>query len=158
MNLKDYAQDVEKSIEEIKKLCDKIGISYDDEESLLTEEDIILLDNEIQDNEDYIADEEDMDYEEEVEDKAEALAQQTRYDLDNNDNFQKLKSRSVKKAEAKSNFIKERKKIYKHREKLQSNEVVKDDNVILYKENMTISELAEALNVAGVELVKKAMA
>lgn len=158
MNLKDYAQDVEKSIEEIKKLCDKIGVSYDDEESLLTEEDIILLDNEIQDSEDYIADEEDMDYEEEVEDKAEALAQQTRYDLDNNDNFQKLKSRSVKKAEAKSNFIKERKKIYKHREKLQSNEAVKDDNIVLYKENMTISELAEALNVAGVELVKKAMA
>lgn len=55
MNLKDYAQDVEKSIEEIKKLCDKIGVSYDDEESLLTEEDIILLDNEIQDSEDYIA-------------------------------------------------------------------------------------------------------
>ena len=45
MNLKDYAQDVEKSIEEIKKLCDKIGISYDDEESLLTEEDISYCKN-----------------------------------------------------------------------------------------------------------------
>ena len=56
MNLKDYAQDVDKSIEEIKLLCDKIGIQYEDEESFLTEEDIILLDNEIQDQEDYIDD------------------------------------------------------------------------------------------------------
>lgn len=160
MNLKDYAQDVEKSIEEIKSLCDKIGISYQNEDSMLSEEDIILLDNEIQDQEDYIEDDnlDEIISEEEVEEKAEALAEQTNIDLDNQDNFQKLKSRSVKKAEAKTNFMKERKKIYKHRQKLQSNEALQDDRIVLYKENMTLSEIAEILSVPATELVKKAMA
>ncbi len=159
MNLKDYAQDVNKSIEEIKSLCEKIGITYDNEDYVLSEEDIILLDNEIQDQEDYIDDDstEEVIFEEEVEEKAEALAQQTNIDLDNSDNFQKLKNRSVKKAEAKTNYLKERKKIYKHREKLQSNEAKQDDNIILYKENMTLADLAEKLEVSAVELVKKAM-
>ena len=159
MNLKDYAQDVNKSIEEIKSLCEKIGITYDNEDYVLSEEDIILLDNEIQDQEDYIDDDstEEVISEEEVEEKAEALAQQTNIDLDNSDNFQKLKNRSVKKAEAKTNYLKERKKIYKHREKLQSNEAKQDDNIILYKENMTLADLAEKLDVSAVELVKKAM-
>lgn len=160
MNLKDYAQDVEKSIEEIKSLCDKIGIHYQNEDSMLSEEDIILLDNEIQDQEDYIEDDnlDEIISEEEVEEKAEALAEQTNIDLDNQDNFQKLKSRSVKKAEAKTNFMKERKKIYKHRQKLQSNESLQDDHIVLYRENMTLSEIAEILSVPATELVKKAMA
>jgi len=54
MTLKDYAEDVGKSIDEIKALCDKIGIDYQDENSNIDETSIILLDNEIQDQEVYI--------------------------------------------------------------------------------------------------------
>ena len=36
MNLIDYATDVGLDVEKIKSLCDKIGISYENEESLLT--------------------------------------------------------------------------------------------------------------------------
>ena len=164
MNLIDYAADVGLDVEKIKSLCDKIGISYENEESLLSEDDIILLDNEIQDNEDYINDSSDEErdeeelLEEEVRDKAEELASLTNIDLDHQERFEKVKNKVVKKQEAKNNFLKERKKIYKHREKLQSNEKELDDNVILYKEGMTLAEIAEALNVAGVELVKKVMA
>ena len=161
MSLLDYANDVSLSIEEVKKLCDKIGISYDNEESLLTEDDIILLDNEMQDREDYVNDsEDDLDevYEEEVMDKAEELASLTNIDLDNQQSFQKVKNRAVKKQEVKTNFMKERKKIYKHREKLQSNEVKQDDNVILYKEGMTIKDIADSLGVNPTEIIKKVMA
>ena len=161
MSLLDYANDVSLSIEEVKKLCDKIGISYDNEESLLTEDDIILLDNEMQDREDYVNDsEDDLDevYEEEVMDKAEELASLTNIDLDNQQSFQKVKNRAVKKQEAKTNFMKERKKIYKHREKLQSNEAKQDDNVILYKEGMTIKDIADSLGVNPIEIIKKVMA
>ena len=158
MNLSEYAEDVNKSVAEIKALCDKIGITYEDENTFLTEDDIILLDNELQDNEDYIDGEIDEDLlEEVVNEKAEALAEAANIDLDNQEKFEKVKTKVVKKAEAKNNFIKERKKIYKHREKLQSNEAKKDEHVILYKEGMTISEIADALSVAGVELVKKVM-
>ena len=82
----------------------------------------------------------------------------TKFDLDNETNFQKVKSKPVKKAENKKEFFKERKKIYKHREKLQSNETEQDANVILYENGMTVSDLAKALEVGPVEVVKKLMA
>ena len=162
MTIEDYALDVGKTIDEIKALCDKIGINYEDEKTPLDETDIILLDNEQQDAEDYITgdieDLETKDYEEEVSYKAEKLAMDTKFDLDNETNFQKVKSKPVKKAENKKEFFKERKKIYKHREKLQSNETEQDANVILYENGMTVSDLAKALEVGPVEVVKKLMA
>ena len=162
MNIEDYALDVGKTVEEIKALCDKIGIEYKDETTPLDETDIILLDNELQDQEDYIeGDIEDLEsrrLEEEVMDKAEELALNTKFDLDNSTSFEKVRPKSQKRADTKkSEFFKERKKIYKHREKLQKNEAKKDDNVVLYKNGMTVSELASELNVAPVELVKKLM-
>ena len=163
MTLEDYALDVNKSIDEIKALCDKIGIHYEDENSLLDETDIILLDNEQQDEEDYVTtgDEdalEEQRLEEEAEDIAEELALDTKFDLDNSSSFEKVKPKVAKKTENnKKDFLKERKKMYKHREKLQSNEQVQDENVILYKEGMNVSELAALLEVAPVELVKKLM-
>ena len=165
MSLIDYATDVNLDVEKIKSLCDKIGIAYDDEESMLTEDDIILLDNEIQDSEDYVeensndevVDDEDEFDEEEVRDKAEELASLTNIDLDNHERFEKVKNKAVKKQEVKTNFLKERKKIYKHREKLQSNEQKLDDSIVLYKEGMTLGEIAEVLGVSGTELVKKVM-
>ena len=113
MSLKDYALDVGLDLEKVKKMCDKIGISYDDEESLLSEDDIILLDNETQDEEDYVSDDV-SEYEEEIEsiEKAEALAEAANIDLDNSENFEKVKNRSQKSKDAKKSFMKERKKIY----------------------------------------------
>lgn len=162
MNIEDYALDVGKTVEEIKNLCDKIGIDYKDETTPLDETDIILLDNELQDQEDYIeGDIEDLEsklYDEEVMDKAEELALNTKIDLDNSTSFEKVKPRSQKKADnKKADFFKERKKIYKHREKLQKNEATQDDSVVLYKEGMSVGELANLLTVQAVELVKKLM-
>ena len=161
MTIEDYALDVGKTIDEIKALCDKIGINYEDEKTPLDETDIILLDNELQDAEDYVTgDVEDLEekfLDEEVSDKAEMLAMNTKFDLDNETKFEKVKSKQVKKTENKKDFLKERKKIYKHREKLQSNEATQDENVILYNQGMTVTDLANALGVGAVEIVKKLM-
>ena len=163
MTLQDYANDVGMSIEQIKELCDKIGIHYEDENTLLDDISITLLDNELQDREDYvegnIEDIEERRLEEEVEDRAEELAFNTKIDLDNEQSFTKVKqNKQTQKTEtSKKDFLKERKKMYKHREKLQSNEVLQDENVILFKEGMTVSDLAALLEVPPVELVKKFM-
>ena len=163
MTLEDYANDVGKTIDEVKALCDKIGINYEDENTLLDDISITLLDNEMQDEEDYIEgdieDLEEMRMEEEVTDKAEELAQDTKIDMDNEQSFTKVKqNKQAKKTETvKKDFLKERKKMYKNKEKLQSNETVQDENVILYKEGMTVTDLANALEIAPVELVKKCM-
>ena len=53
MTIEDYANDMGKTIEEIEALCAKIGIDYQDENTLLDDMSITLLDNEIQDSEDY---------------------------------------------------------------------------------------------------------
>ena len=167
MNLEDYALDVGKSIEEIMRLCDQLDIPYQDATTTLTDEEIILLDNQIQDSEDYVEGDlsmdEDYEDEEEVIDKAEELAKHTKFDLENTQSFEKVKPKKSNKVENANNnnnkkdFLKERKKMYKNREKLQSNEQVQDENVILYKEGMTVTELATSLEIAPIDLVKKLM-
>ena len=167
MNLEDYALDVGKSIEEIMRLCDQLDIPYQDATTTLTDEEIILLDNQLQDSEDYVEGDlsmdDDYEDEEEVIDKADELAKHTKFDLENTQTFEKVKPKKSTKVENANNnnnkkdFLKERKKMYKNREKLQSNEQVQDDNVILYKEGMTVTELATSLEIAPVDLVKKLM-
>ena len=151
MTVKDYALDVDKTVEEIIELCNSLGIKVEDENTILDDENIILLDNNID------SDSEDVELteEEEVEDTAEELAQETKFDLDNNKTFEKVKKKTTNK-ENKKEFLKERKKIYKHREKLQSNEQ-ELDNIIVYKDGMSVKELADELDVAGTELIKKLM-
>ena len=160
MTLEDYALDVDKTVEEIMALCDKIGINYEDGNSLLDDISITLLDNELQDEEDYVGgDEEDLEeqrIEEEVADKAEELASNTRIDLDDTTSFTKVKqTKEAKKTDNKKDFLKERKKLYKHREKLQSNETEQAENVILYKDGMTVTDVANILEVNPTELIKK---
>ena len=161
MNIEDYALDVGKTTEEIMALCDKIGINYEDHTTTLDETDIILLDNELQDQEDYIEGDieeyNDKLLDDEVYDKAEELAMDTKFDLDNSNNFEKVTKKAKKKTDnnSKKDFLRERKKIYKNKEKLQSNESVKDENVVLYKEGMTVGDLASLLDVDATSVVKK---
>ena len=164
MTLEDYAVDTGKTVEEIKALCDKVGISYQDENTLLDDISITILDNELQDEEDYIEGDiedeikEEIRLKEEAEDKAEELAFDTKIDLDNSSSFTKVKPKKSNRSDNnKKDFLKERKKMYKNKSKLQSNEAKQDENVILYKESMTVTELANLLEVAPVELVKKLM-
>ena len=164
MTLEDYAIDTGKTVEEIKALCDKVGISYQDENTLLDDISITLLDNEMQDEEDYIEGDiedeikEEIRLKEEAEDKAEELAYDTKIDLEDSSSFTKVKpKRSNKNDTNKKDFLKERKKMYKNKTKLQSNEVKQDENIILYKDGMTVTELANELGITPVELVKKLM-
>lgn len=156
MNIRDYANDVNKEVSEILSLCDTLNIKYEDEESVLTEDQIIELDNNLDTEEESIEISEE-DLEEEVEDKAEELAQNTKIDLDNNQKTERVKKKVVSNKEKTERFVKERKKLYKHREKLQSNEVEKDENVVIYKEGMTVKDLADQLDVSVTELIKKLM-
>ena len=86
--------------------------------------------------------------------KVESLAANTKFVAEKQ---KKKKQVKQNKTENNESFLKGKKEIYKHREKLQTNDVKVDENVILYKENMTVSELAESLEVAPSELIKKLM-
>ena len=162
MTLEEYANDVGLTTEDIMALCDKLGIDYEDENTLLDDTSIVLLDNNMNEPEEEIEEtDEDIEGvdEEELDEKAEELALDTKYNIDDNsENFTKVKK--VQKQNTNTNnkdFLKERKKMYKNREKLQSNEHEEDKNVILYKEGMNVTDLANALEVTPVEIVKKLM-
>ncbi len=157
MSILEYALDVNKSSEQIQKLCDKLDIKYDNEDSLLTEDDIILLDNEIQDGEDYIVDEDEID-EEVLDERVEQILNESNLDLDSDNRIEKLKPKSERIESSKVNFQKEKKKLYKHREKLMTNDKNAKEDVIIYKEGMTVSDLAKELNVSATEIIKKLMA
>ena len=153
MSILEYSQDVNKSIEDIFKLCDKLGINYYDENTNLSEDEIVLLDGEL----DTLLEESDYVVDEEIEERVEKIISDRRIDIDNTLNKQKLKSRQDRQESSKIKFQKDRKELYKHREKLISNDDEKKDNVILYKEDMTVSALADVLGVSTTEIIKKLM-
>ena len=47
--------------------------------------------------------------------------------------------------------------MYKHKEKLQTNVTEDDENIVLYKDGMTVSQLASALEESATEIIKKLM-
>ena len=161
MSLLDYANDVNLTVEEIKKLCDKLSISYEDENYMLSDTEITLLDNAVNDLENTEEETISEEIEEELDmyDKAEELAQETKIDLDNNVSFQKVKPKSKRTNEQKTNNFKAaRKKMYKNKEKLTSNEKELSEDVVLYKEGMTVSDLANELDESVTNIIKKLIA
>lgn len=148
MSVKEYAEDVNRKIEEILKKCDELGIAVSNEEDMLSEDDIIELDNVIGD-----ASEEEL--EDLAEDLAEEIADSEKIDMDYNVVKQKLNKKPAQQTNHKKELATKKKEMYKHKEKLMSNAPEQNDSVVLYKENMTVAELADRLHVAVPELVKK---
>ncbi len=158
MSVLEYASDVGKSVESIFELCRKLNIKVDNEDDMLSDDDIILLDNEIDntlsedDSEEEMTDEEieqefDDSYEEEL-DEVKIVA------------TVKKKKKNPKKDNKDSKndeFAMQKKEMYKHKEKLQSNINTDDDTIVLYTEGMSVADLANVLNKNVAEIIKKLM-
>ena len=158
MTIREYAEDVNRSVEDIVKHMESLSMDTSDLDRFLSDDEIILLDNSFQDEEDYVEDapDEEMIKDFSLDEKAEQIAYEA--NLTNDHEIKTSKVKKVKKQDKdKSNFRQERKNIYKHKEKLQSNEQVVDKNVLLYKEGMTVKELADLLDVSTGEIIKKLM-
>ena len=144
MSVKEYAIDVNKSVKEILKKCQELNIKVDNEESMLDEDAITELDN-------VIANEEEIT---EFEDEEELIEQEKKkQDVGVKSNKKKQLTNTNK--VTKKDLAKKKKEMYKHKEKLMSNTKVENKNVIIYKEGMTIGDLAKCLNVQPAELIKK---
>ena len=157
MSLKEYAVDVDKSIEEIISLCKKLNISSQTEDEMLTEDDIILLDNEISssniDDSKEEIEEVEQTFEEEIVDDDE-LEKDLRIETVQDKSALKMKKQPISKKKDNKEYLKAKKDLYKHKEKLKTNEE-KDDKIILYKEGMTVKDLADSLGENPTVLVKK---
>ncbi len=154
MSVKEYATDTNHSVAEILKRCNELGINVKSGDDDLSEDDIIILDNTIN----LISTDSETDYEEQdvIDEVVEDLVESNNLDKNfgNTNKKQKLKKKSQLQS-SKDEYMSKRKEMYKHKEKLMSN--AEEDNVILYKEGMSVQDLADALGVSGSELIKKIM-
>ena len=153
MSVKDYANDTNSSVAEILKKCNELGINVKSGTDELSEDDIIILDNTINlisTDTDTTLDELDA-IDEVVEDLVESN------NLDKNFKTTNKKQKLKKKSQiqnSKDKYMSKRKAMYKHKEKLMTNQ---QDDIVIYKEGMSVQQLADELNVNGTELVMKLM-
>ena len=151
MSVLEYALDVDKNVEYIFELCKRLEINVTNENDLLSDDDIILLDNEIEnEEEDETTEVEEEFNEEEFDDSYEKELDEVK-----NEASSKKKSRNSKPDTKKNdNFAKKKKEMYKHKEKLQSNINTGDDSIILYTDGMNVADLANVLNKNVAEVIK----
>ena len=151
MKVSEYANDVNLSVAEILKKCHELAINVNNKDDYLTDDDIIMLDNTIN----LISTDDEITFEEEedIEDKVDEIMTSSRVDKSMKDSVSKEKLK--KKDTSKQDFNLKKKEMYKHKNKLMKNET--DENIVLYKNGMSVAEFANVLNVGGAEIIKKLM-
>ena len=151
MKVSEYANDVNLSVAEILKKCHELAINVNNKDDYLTDDDIIMLDNTIN----LISTDDEITFEEEedIEDKVDEVMTSSRVDKSMKDSISKEKLK--KKDASKQDFNLKKKEMYKHKNKLMKNET--DENIVLYKNGMSVAEFANVLNVGGAEIIKKLM-
>ena len=156
MNILEYAEDVSKDVSEIISLCAELGIRKNKEDDFLTDEEITMLDAEVDKEKENLNP--DYEVDEELEEKVSNLVSSIDIDLDEvNTKPAKLKKQENKQQVnnniQKAKFLKGKKEIYKHRDKLMENK--EEDDVIVFTSDMTVGSLAEKLKVSPAEIIKK---
>lgn len=144
MSVKEYAEDINREVSEVLNKCFELDIDVKNEDDMLDDEAITMLDNSFDEISEELENEE---IEEEVA-LEESSMKAVKVD-------KKKPAKLPKKVDSKKSLAQKKKAMYKSKEKLQSNAPVRNENVVLYKENMTIAELAEAMGVAASEIIKK---
>ncbi|MDD3392460.1 MAG: translation initiation factor IF-2 [Bacilli bacterium] len=143
MTVLEYAEDINKTVEEVINKCKEFGIKVSSKEDLLDQEAITILDNaNFEDNTD-------------IEEMVEEMIDNSKIGIDDSVKTEKLTKKNNFVSSKKNDLANKKKAMYKHKEKLLTNDPINDEKVIIYKENMTIGDLANALNIASAELIKK---
>lgn len=163
MSVLEYAQDMNKQVDEVLKMCNSLGINVSDSQDMLSDDAIVELDNAFQNES---SEEDSIEVDEEIIKK---MDEDDYYDealnslVDKKDVIDDDKPISVKKKKNKNKKnntkdIKQAKKqMYKNKEKLVSNTSENDENVILYKDGMTVKTFSDEVSVPVTEVIKKLM-
>ncbi|MBQ7240436.1 MAG: translation initiation factor IF-2 [Bacilli bacterium] len=159
MTVQDYAESMNYTVQDVLNKCKELGVNVSQKDDLLDDDAIVMLDNTMFS----LDDEDDLQIETEDEEiivdrmmEDNRVSTIAKSDVNKKEKFNKNKNKQSSESIAKE-FQNKKKEMYKNKEKLQSNESNKDESVVLYKDGMTVQDLANELNVAGVELIKKLM-
>ena len=158
MTVQEYAEDMGYTVQDVLNECSKLGIKVSGKDDMLSDDDIVMLDNTmnlISANDDLTLEENDI-----MDDVVEDIMMHD--DIQTITKDDRRTTEKVKRRKDTENtvtkdkdYLNKKKEMYKNKEKLTSNNTEVDESVILYKENMSLQELADSLSVDGVELVKK---
>ena len=157
MSVQDYAEDMNFTVQDVLNKCKELGIKVSSKDDMLDDNAIVELDNCMN----LINSDSELNFEEidAIDDVVE--------DLMLDDNLKSInKNHTVSKEKVKKNkgdnqnnankdFLNKKKQMYKNKEKLTSNKTDNMDDVVIYHEGMSVADLASALGIEGVELVKK---
>ena len=143
-SVKEYAEEMQISVQEVLKTCEFLKINAKEAGDMLSEDDVIMLDNAIEVKEEVTNDENDYSLNDEEE-------------LELEEEKPQFKPKKVKKKENDNNknYKKMRKEMYKNKDKLQ--DITINSDSLSYKEGMTVNELATLLGVSGNDLIVKLM-
>ena len=154
MTVKDYALELGVTSNEVLSKLKELGYSYKSENDYLDDEAIIVLDNEMANRENNLTEE--LADKFEMEDRAEEAAMAYNIELDNTTRVkEKIKKKDTNRTSKDEELSLKKKNIYKNKTKLQSNKEEVESNVVLYKEGMSVADLATSMNVSPSDVVKK---
>ena len=151
MTVKEYAADVNLSVAEILKKCSDLGIEVKTKDDVLSDEEIISLDNAIN----LITEDETFEEEDTIDEVVDAIVESSNITKNINITDKKQKLKKKKEQTETKDYSHLKKEMYKNKNKLKKNS--KDDNIILFKDGMTVGDLANELNVSGTDIIKKLM-
>ena len=151
MSIKEYADSMTCTVQEILNKCRELGIKASDKDSFLEDDDIIVLDNAINiistNTESTFEDNDALD---------EAVENILGEEINSKPIIkkEKLKKKGNNFSSKDSDYLNKKKAIYKNKTKLKSNDN-SDESIILYEEGETVSSLANKLGVSAPDIIKK---
>ena len=151
MSIKEYADSMNCTVQEILNKCRELGIKASDKDSFLEDDDIIVLDNAINiistNTESTFEDNDALD---------EAVENILGEDINSKPIIkkEKLKKKGNNFSSKDSDYLNKKKAMYKNKTKLKGNDD-SNDSIILYEEGETVSSLANKLGVSAPDIIKK---
>ena len=157
MSIEDYALELGVDVSLVISKVRELGFKYNNASDILDDEAIIMLDNEMGDlseKENNLTDE--LADKFEMEDRAEAAALAHNIGLDTDARVkEKIKKKDSAKQAKDEELSLKKKNIYKNKTKLKSNKEESSSNVVLYREGMSVNDLAQGIGVSASDVVKK---
>lgn len=154
MSIEDYALELGVDTKTVISKLKELGFKYNNDDDILDDEAIIMLDNELTGEKENNLTEE-LASKFELEDRAEEAALAYNIELDEEVKVkEKIKKKDSNK-QSNDDLSQKKKYIYKNKSKLQSNKEEVLSNVVLYKEGMSVSDLATAIGVSASDVVKR---
>ena len=156
MSIEDCALELGVSTDLVISKVKELGFKYNNPSDFLDDEAIIMLDNELSDlsgKENNLTEE--LQDKFEMEDRATEAAYAHNIEFDETKVKEKIKKKDSAKQAKDEDLSLKKKNIYKNKAKLKSNKEETSSNVVLYREGMSVSDLANGIGVTPSELVKK---